>query len=76
MSLGVFQFYAASLSSDPQVKADFRKEMQRFLPPRIVAETVNNERFWDYLVSEILALMRCAKAHLEGNAHGGEAFRM
>jgi len=50
--------------------------MQRFLPPRIVAETVNNERFWDYLMSEIPALMRRAKAHLEGNAREGEAFRM
>lgn len=66
----------ASLSSDPQVKADFRKEMQRFLPQRIVAETVNNDRFWDYLVSEIPALMRRAKVHLKGNAQTGESFRM
>jgi predicted nucleotidyltransferase component of viral defense system len=66
----------ASLSGDPQVKADFRKEMQRFLPPRIVAETVNNDRFWDYLVNEIPALMRRAKVHLEGNAQAGESFRM
>ncbi|QKE63775.1 nucleotidyl transferase AbiEii/AbiGii toxin family protein [Aquipseudomonas campi] len=58
----------ASITSDPQVKQDFRTEMQRFLPSRIVAETVNNDRFWGYLASEIPALMRRVEVQLGGGA--------
>lgn len=44
---------AASLSKNEQVKQDFRNEIQRFLPTHIVADTVNNDRFWQYLSAEI-----------------------
>lgn len=69
---------SASLSADPQVKLDFRKEMQRFLPPRIVAESVSNDRFWDYLASEISLLMRRVESGLkpEGNAQASGQFLM
>src|SRR5699024_8846324 len=48
---------AASLINDTQVKQDFRREMQRFLPTEIVEKTINNEQFWDYLCVEIPNLM-------------------
>jgi len=44
------------LTADTRMKKDFRNEMQRFLPTKIVADTVNNDRFWDYLTSEIVYL--------------------
>ncbi|MEO4047305.1 nucleotidyl transferase AbiEii/AbiGii toxin family protein [Pseudomonas sp. CAU 1711] len=66
----------AALASDPQVKQDFRNEMQRFLPPRIVAETVHSDRFWDYLAAEIPALVRQAVERLGGAAPAAEGFLM
>lgn len=44
------------LTADTRMKKDFRNEMQRFLPTKIVINTVNNDRFWDYLTSEIVYL--------------------
>lgn len=44
------------LTADTRMKKDFRNEMQRFLPTKIVVDTVNNDRFWDYLTSEIVYL--------------------
>lgn len=44
------------LTADTRMKKDFRNEMQRFLPTKIVIDTVNNDRFWDYLTSEIVYL--------------------
>lgn len=38
------------LQDEPGVQADFVKEMQRFLPPEIVANTVENPAFWVFLV--------------------------
>lgn len=67
---------AASLSSDPQVKQDFRNEMQRFLAPQIVAETVRNDRFWDYLAAEIPALIRQAETSLADETATAGRFRM
>ncbi|MOA63915.1 hypothetical protein D3C78_1898050 [compost metagenome] len=60
------------------MKLDFRKEMQRFLPPRIVAESVNNDRFWDYLAAEISQLMRRVESRLkpEGDAQASGQFLM
>ena len=40
----------ASLKDDPGVHAAFVNEMQRFLPSQVVAETVEKETFWAYLV--------------------------
>jgi predicted nucleotidyltransferase component of viral defense system len=37
------------LHEDPSVYQDFMHEMVRFLPPRVVSETVKQEGFWTYL---------------------------
>ncbi|MBC7962823.1 MAG: nucleotidyl transferase AbiEii/AbiGii toxin family protein [Steroidobacteraceae bacterium] len=37
------------LRNDPDVRSAFIKEMKRFLPVQIVAQTVENEDFWEYL---------------------------
>lgn len=57
---------AKALTADEQIKTDFRHEMQRFLPAQIVAETVNNDRFWSYLSHEIPALIRHVEFTLIG----------
>ncbi|HZJ92807.1 MAG TPA: nucleotidyl transferase AbiEii/AbiGii toxin family protein [Thiopseudomonas sp.] len=49
---------AQQVATEDHVKQDFRNEMQRFLPTKIVAETVNNDRFWEYLSNETLQLIR------------------
>ncbi|MDH1534293.1 nucleotidyl transferase AbiEii/AbiGii toxin family protein [Pseudomonas chengduensis] len=55
---------SATLINDPQVKADFRSEMQRFLPAQLVEQTVNDDRFWAYLIDEIPRLIRRAQNSL------------
>jgi len=37
------------LHNDPEIRTGFIHEMRRFLPPRVVAETVEKASFWDYL---------------------------
>ena len=43
------------LQRDPVLKQDFIREMRRFLPVRIVVETIENETFWDYLTGLVCA---------------------
>jgi predicted nucleotidyltransferase component of viral defense system len=66
---------SAALTDDPQVKQDFRNEMQRFLPAQLVAQTVNNDKFWAYLIAEIPLLMRRAENSLTPEA-GSDSFMM
>lgn len=66
---------SAALTDNPQVKLDFRNEMQRFLPAQLVAQTVNNDKFWDYLAAEIPLLMRRAENSLKPEA-GSDSFMM
>lgn len=47
--LTAFAERAMSLQSDPEIVKEFRKEMARFLPNSTVKETVNSEKFWEYL---------------------------
>ena len=47
------------LRNDPHVHTAFIHEMRRFLPPNIVAQTVENEAFWEYLTGVIEA--ECVK---------------
>jgi predicted nucleotidyltransferase component of viral defense system len=47
--LGAFAERSASLNKDPGIEKEFRKEMARFLPNETVKETVNSEKFWEYL---------------------------
>lgn len=63
---------SAALIDDPQVKLDFRDEMQRFLPAQLVAQTLNNDKFWAYLADEIPSLMRRAEASLKPQADSND----
>lgn len=47
--LNAFAERTASLNKDPDIAKEFRKEMARFLPNETVKETVNSEKFWEYL---------------------------
>lgn len=38
-----------SLSTDSSLRTDFVAEMRRFLPPRVIADTLEQAPFWDYL---------------------------
>jgi hypothetical protein len=44
------------LRSDPSVEREFKKEMQRFLPPNIVSQTINNDDYWEYLIGLLIDL--------------------
>lgn len=55
---------STTLINEPQVKADFRNEMQRFLPAQLVEQTVNDDRFWAYLIDEVPGLVRRAQNSL------------
>ena len=59
---------AQQIATEEQIKQDFRNEMQRFLPTKIVTETVNNDRFWEYLSNEILHLTRQVEQFLLGES--------
>ena len=47
------------LTSEPACRKDFLAEMQRFLPPEVVAETLEQEAFWSFLVD--LVANTCAQ---------------
>lgn len=66
---------AGLLTTDAQVKKDFRHEMQRFLPVKIVESTINNEQFWDYLCSEIPSLIKQVERYLS-NRSQSDSFLM
>lgn len=63
---------SATLINDQQVKTDFRNEMQRFLPAQLVEQTVNDDRFWVYLIDEVPRLMHRATASLGPEADAGK----
>ncbi len=47
--LNAFAERSASLNKNLEIAKEFRKEMSRFLPNETVKETVNSEKFWEYL---------------------------
>ena len=47
--LNAFAERTAALNKNPGVAKEFRKEMARFLPNETVRETVDSEKFWEYL---------------------------
>ena len=47
-----------SLRSNPQIRVDFIKEMQRFLPAQTVRNTVESEDYWEFLSTQIEELVR------------------
>lgn len=50
----------ALLQSEPAVRGDFVREMQRFLPVAVVRETVEKEAYWAYLTD--LVSSECSRA--------------
>lgn len=71
--LRLFNERAVLLDSDPKVQAEFRKEMSRFLPGELVAQTVNNPEFWTFLVGHVRELYVLTERTLGGEVGG---FRM
>ena len=49
-----------SLKSNPEIRMDFIKEMQRFLPAQTVRKTVENEDYWEFLTSQVEELAKMA----------------
>lgn len=47
--IDAFQRRAQSLSTDPQLEAGFKQEMQRFLPPQILQNSINQGGFWGFM---------------------------
>ena len=47
--LNAFAERTAALKKNPGIAKEFRKEMARFLPNETVRETVDSEKFWEYL---------------------------
>ena len=50
----------AALKTQPELRADFRKEMQRFLPANIVRDSINTDAYWQFLCT--LMEDQCRKA--------------
>ncbi len=53
-----------SLSETPQVYTDFKKEMIRFLPAKIVSETIESLEFWTFLKTVIMETWEILKSEL------------
>jgi len=63
------------LREDPAIRKEFIHEMRRFLPPQIMAETVEKEDFWRYLADTVHA--ECVLAvQAVTNPGRGNAFAM
>ncbi len=73
--LQAFAERTASLQSDPEIVKEFRKEMARFLPNTTVKETVNSEKFWEYL-SNLLASYHQTLAQTLSGQEPPSTFRM
>ncbi len=50
----------AALKTEPKIRADFRKEMRRFLPANTVRDTIDNAAYWSVLCGLVNDL--CKKA--------------
>ncbi len=73
--LKAFSERATSLQSDPEIVEEFRKEMARFLPNATVKETVNSEKFWEYLSNLTESYHQTLVQTLNSRAHP-TAFKM
>lgn len=59
--LKLLQQRSDGLTADSAVRTDFIREMKRFLPPRIITETIEQAPFWDYLSQLVVA--ECAACY-------------
>ncbi|MGL6241862.1 nucleotidyl transferase AbiEii/AbiGii toxin family protein [Pseudomonas sp.] len=64
--LKLFKERSELLDADPKVVLEFRKEMSRFLPGELVAQTVNEPAFWTFLVGHIRELYVTTEKALTG----------
>lgn len=72
-----FKERSAQLEADPKVVIEFRKEMGRFLPSELVAQTVNEPAFWTFLVGHIRDLYMTTGKALSGHESvQGSGFKM
>lgn len=72
-----FKERSAQLEADPKVVIEFRKEMSRFLPGELVAQTVNEPAFWTFLVGHIRELYVTTEKALSGHESvQGSGFKM
>lgn len=72
-----FKERSAQLEADPKVVIEFRKEMSRFLPGELVAQTVNEPAFWTFLVGHIRELYVTTEKVLSGHdSVQGSGFKM
>lgn len=58
--IGLLADRKMALLGEPKVRAEFQREMRRFLPAGVVAETVDSTDFWSYLTS--LIARECQRA--------------
>ena len=65
--LNTFAERTASLNKDPEIAKEFRKEMARFLPNETVKETVDSEKFWEYLSNLLQDYCKQIVQTLEGH---------
>ena len=49
--LGEFKSRVMAIKDDPKIRAEFRKEMSRFLPSALFHRTAGDDRFWGFLVN-------------------------
>ncbi len=64
-----------SLLAEPEVAADFRREMRPFLPSDLVTQTVEKPAFWSYLAGLVDDLCKQVQQNLSGEKTGS-GFRM
>ncbi len=65
----------AQLHAQPEIRRGFVHEMQRFLPPRVVGETVAKEEFWLYLTN-LVEMEYSGIIKFLTHPPGGEGFMM
>jgi predicted nucleotidyltransferase component of viral defense system len=73
--LNAFAERSASLNKNLEIAKEFRKEMARFLPNETVKETVNSEKFWEYLSNLLESYHQQLMKTLEGKDKSPE-FKM
>jgi predicted nucleotidyltransferase component of viral defense system len=75
--LTLFKSRSELLDTDPKIVLEFRKEMSRFLPGDLVAQTVNEPAFWTFLVGHIRELYVTTEKALTGaESVRGVGFKM
>ena len=53
-----------ALGTQPEIRAEFMKEMRRFLPASLVRDTLERDSYWDYLTRVVTESGRKAVAAL------------